>query len=168
MKKTSTEPTLAKSLAQGASHTRNHTNTSIKSWTDPASPFPWATQTFPHNVWEHSPECLVTLPGMFGNIPLNVWEHSPKCLTTLPGMLGDIPGTFGNTPQNACCFLTKNSKKQPPQVFYETAVLESISILTGKHLCWSVILIKLQTFSPATLLKGDNSTGVFLSILRNF
>ena len=30
--------------------------------------------------------------------------------------------------------------------------------LTEKHLCWSNILIKLQTFQPTALLKGDSST----------
>ena len=32
----------------------------------------------------------------------------------------------------------------------------------GKHLCWSLILIKLQPFRPTTLLKRDSNTGVFL------
>ena len=38
---------------------------------------------------------------------------------------------------------------------------------TGKHLCWSLFLIKMQTFRPATLSKRDSITGVFLWILQN-
>ena len=33
---------------------------------------------------------------------------------------------------------------------------------TGKHLCWSLFFTKLQVFRPATLLKRDSYTGVFL------
>ena len=35
-------------------------------------------------------------------------------------------------------------------------------IFTGKHLVWSLFLIKLQTLGPATLSKRDSNTGVFL------
>ena len=48
------------------------------------------------------------------------------------------------------------------------AVLKNFVILTGKHLCWSFFLIKLQVFWPATLLKRGSNTSVFLWILRNF
>ena len=41
----------------------------------------------------------------------------------------------------------------------------------GKHLCWSLFLIKLQAFRPATLLKRDSNTSGFLyeidEILQN-
>ena len=33
---------------------------------------------------------------------------------------------------------------------------------TGKHLCWSLFLIRLQALKPTTLLKGDSNAGVFL------
>ena len=39
---------------------------------------------------------------------------------------------------------------------------------TGKHLYRSLFLIKLQAWRPATLLKCDSNTGVFLWNLRNF
>ena len=39
--------------------------------------------------------------------------------------------------------------------------------ITRKHLWWSFFLIKLQTLTPATLLKRDSNTGVFLWILQN-
>ena len=48
--------------------------------------------------------------------------------------------------------------------------LENLSNLTEKQLCWSHLIIKLQTKRPATLLKRDSTnllkkdlnTGVFL------
>ena len=51
------------------------------------------------------------------------------------------------------------------------AVLKNFAIFTGKHLCWSLFLIKLQPWRTATLLKIDSnmsSTGVFLWKLWNF
>ena len=39
---------------------------------------------------------------------------------------------------------------------------------TGKHMCWSLSLMRLQTFRPATLLKRDSSRGAFLWILQKF
>ena len=47
-------------------------------------------------------------------------------------------------------------------------VLKNFVIFTGKHLCWSLFLIKLQALRPAALLTRDSNTGVFLWILRNF
>ena len=35
-------------------------------------------------------------------------------------------------------------KKQPPEVFYKNAILKNFAIFTGKHLFWSLFLIKLQ------------------------
>ena len=37
-----------------------------------------------------------------------------------------------------------------------------------KHLCWSLFLKNLQTFRPATLLKRDLNTGIFLRIVKIF
>ena len=34
---------------------------------------------------------LAKFPGMFDDIPRNISRHSPKCLRTLPGMFGNIP-----------------------------------------------------------------------------
>ena len=53
------------------------------------------------------------------------------------------------------------------QSFFKIGVLKSF-VITGKHLCESLFLIKLQASRPATLLKRDPDTGVFLWILRNF
>ena len=52
--------------------------------------------------------------------------------------------------------------KQPPEVF-----LIFFANFTGKHLCWSLFFTKLQAFRPATLLKIDSYTSVFLWNLRN-
>ena len=52
--------------------------------------------------------------------------------------------------------------KQPPEVF-----LKFFANFTGKHLYWSLFFTKLQAFRPATLLKIDSYTGVFLWNLRN-
>ena len=56
-------------------------------------------------------------------------------------------------------------QKQPPEVFYEK---NKFTIFAGKNLCWSLFLIKLQVFRPATLLKRNPNTGIFLRILRHF
>ena len=40
--------------------------------------------------------------------------------------------------------------------------LKDFALFKGKHLCWSLSLIKFQAFSPAALLKSDFNIGVFL------
>ena len=59
-------------------------------------------------------------------------------------------------------------QKQPPEALYKKTVLKNFAISTGKHVCLSLFLINLQAFRPASLLKRDSNTGLFLSILRNF
>ena len=49
-----------------------------------------------------------------------------------------------------------------PQMFFKIGVLKIFANFTGKHLCWSLFLIKLQALKPANLLKRDSNTGVFL------
>ena len=51
------------------------------------------------------------------------------------------------------------------QMFFKTEVFKKFAIFTGKHLCWSLLSTKLQTWAT---LKRDSNTGVFLWILRNF
>ena len=53
-------------------------------------------------------------------------------------------------------------------MFFKKIVLKYFVIFTGKHLCWSLLLIKLHAWRPPTLLKRDSNTGSFLWILRNF
>ena len=60
-------------------------------------------------------------------------------------------------------FLQKN-KAATEEMFYKKTVLKNFTILTGKHLYWSLFVIKLQAFKPATLWKRDFNIGVFLWI----
>ena len=53
-------------------------------------------------------------------------------------------------------------QKQPPEVFFKKGVLKNFANLTEKHLCWSLFLIKMEAWGPATLLKRDSNTDVFL------
>ena len=54
-----------------------------------------------------------------------------------------------------------NIKKQLTEVFYKTAVHKNFAIFTGKNLCWSLFLLKLEAFRSATSLKRDSNTDVF-------
>ena len=47
-------------------------------------------------------------------------------------------------------------------MFCKIGVLKISQNFTGKQLCWSLFLIKLQGSSPAALLKRDANTGVHL------
>ena len=51
-------------------------------------------------------------------------------------------------------------QKQPPEPFCKKAILRNFGIFSEKELCWTLFLIKL----PATLLKKDSNTSVFLWI----
>ena len=62
----------------------------------------------------------------------------------------------------------RNCRSSCSQIIIKIIVDKSFAIFTGKHLCWSPFLRKLQVLKPASLLKGDSNTGVFLWILRNF
>ena len=53
------------------------------------------------------------------------------------------------------------------RMFLKIGVFKNFSIFTGKQLCWSVFLIKLQAWRPETLLTRDSNTGSFLWILLN-
>ena len=55
-----------------------------------------------------------------------------------------------------------NDKKQPPEVFCKKAALKTFTIFTGKSLCWSLFLIKLQVFGSVILLRRDSNTDAFL------
>ena len=48
-------------------------------------------------------------------------------------------------------------------MFFKTAILKNFVKFTGKKLCWSLLLIKLQAFRAATLLKRDSNTDVLHS-----
>ena len=54
------------------------------------------------------------------------------------------------------------------EMFLKIGVLKNFAIFTGKYLCWSLFLINIQTWRPATLLKRDANIAVFLWNLRSF
>ena len=49
--------------------------------------------------------------------------------------------------------LTMNTKKEPPEVFYKKAVLKNFSILTGKHLCWSLFFNQFVVLQVCNFIK---------------
>ena len=56
------------------------------------------------------------------------------------------------------------------QAIFKIGALKNFAAFTGKHLCWSLILVKLLAWFGATLLKRDSHTGVFqwnLLIFKN-
>ena len=56
----------------------------------------------------------------------------------------------------------RRSRNSHRECSMEKAVLKNFGILTEKYLRWRLFLIKLQNFRPATLLKREPNTGVFL------
>ena len=50
------------------------------------------------------------------------------------------------------------------RIRFEIVVLKNFANFTGKHLCWSLFVITLQAFKPATLLKRDSNTAVSFEI----
>ena len=46
-------------------------------------------------------------------------------------------------------------------MFFKIDVLKYFAIFPGKHLCWSLFLIKLQAVSSANVLKRGYNTGVY-------
>ena len=54
------------------------------------------------------------------------------------------------------------------QIFFKIGISKNFAILTGKFQYWSLFLIKLLVWEPATLLKSNSSTSASLWNLRNF
>ena len=50
-------------------------------------------------------------------------------------------------------------KKQPPEVLYKKTFLQNFSLFTGKQLCLSLFLIKLQTFRWIASAKSQSVRG---------
>ena len=53
-------------------------------------------------------------------------------------------------------------------MLFKIGILKNFVNFTGKHLCLTFFVIKLQAVTPATLLKTDSNTGIFLWYLRTF
>ena len=54
------------------------------------------------------------------------------------------------------------------QMYFKIEVFKNFAIFTGKHMCWSLFVMKLLAYKPANLLKRDSNTSIFLLILPNF
>ena len=54
------------------------------------------------------------------------------------------------------------------QMLCKIGALKDFANFTGKHLCWSLFLIKLQAWRPAILVKRDSNTGPTLWNFQNF
>ena len=63
------------------------------------------------------------------------------------------------------CLRYRSSRSQ---IFFKIGALKIFAIFIGKHLCWSLFLIKLKAFRPATLSRRNSSKGIFLWIVRSF
>ena len=50
-------------------------------------------------------------------------------------------------------FQKRVSRSSWSQMFFKSGVFKSFALFTGKHLCWSLFLIKLQAWRHATLVK---------------
>ena len=63
-------------------------------------------------------------------------------------------------------------QKQTLEVFCQKVVLKTFANFTGKRLCWSLFLIMLLVFMPATLLKRYRSShqrcSIKSAVLKNF
>ena len=53
-------------------------------------------------------------------------------------------------------------------MFFKIIILKNLPIFLRKHICWSLLLTKLQAWRRTTLLKRDSSAGIFMRILQNF
>ena len=60
------------------------------------------------------------------------------------------------------CDRVLNTKQSFGGVLLKKGFLKIFANFTRNHLCWSLFLIKLQALRPATLLKSDSNTAVFL------
>ena len=58
---------------------------------------------------------------------------------------------FSKNPEICEQFLKPRSSRS--QMFFKMDFLEDFALFTGKHLCWSLFLTKLQTFMSATFIK---------------
>ena len=76
-----------------------------------------------------------------------------------------------NKGQSLCELRTKSFKVSCrsslffKKMFFKIGVLKNFAIFTGKHLCRSLFLVKLQAWASNFVKRGTN-TGVFLWILR--
>ena len=65
------------------------------------------------------------------------------------------------TQQSVCFLLSFVYRSIRWQMFFKIGVFKNFASFKGKHLCWSLILIKLQAWFAGTLSKRDSNTIVF-------
>ena len=79
----------------------------------------------------------------------NFWFR-PLCFDINASAISKI--CFRNLSYHLCLV---EKQKQPPVVFHKRAVLKNFAIVVGKHLRWSLFLMTLQAWMPATFIKRD-------------
>ena len=60
----------------------------------------------------------------------------------------------------------RNHRSSSSQIFFKKGVLKNFVNVTGKHLFWSLFLIKLQIWGLAYLLRRDSNTGAMRKKLQ--
>ena len=94
------------------------------------------------------------------SISKNCFQHA---LVFFIFFIVTIISVISSTPIACDVICVQYVQKQPPEVFFnKKGVLKNFANLTEKHLCWSLFLIKMEAWGPATLLKRDSNTDVFL------
>ena len=83
---------------------------------------------------------------------LRPWSLTPSCNLDLEPL-----GPCNSEP-------LKQSKSSRSQIFFETSSLKDFTIFTGKHLCWGLVLVKLQAFNIFT----DSNSGVSCGYCKIF
>ena len=83
-----------------------------------------------------------------------IWKTFPRCFVPHFPVLPSSSLSSRNKTSHQRCSIGK-------------AVLKNFATFTGRHLCRSPFLMKLQAWRPTILLR-DSITGVFLWILWNF
>ena len=75
----------------------------------------------------------------FGPYSVRMWESTDQNNFEYGHLLCIVPEYL------QFLYLKHELQKQPPEVFRKKDVLKNFKNFTGKHLCWSIFLIKLQT-----------------------
>ena len=67
-------------------------------------------------------------------------------------------------------FLSLTIQKQLLEQFYKKAVLKNLAIFIGKHLCWSLFLVKMKAFREEHLrtTASDHSNLGYIKIIGNY
>ena len=76
------------------------------------------------------------------------------CLTFSPVLMVKLQNTYGD-------FNETLTEAAVPKYSSKQMLLQNFAIFTGKHLCWSLFLIKLRAFSYASTLLKESPTHVF-------